>query len=122
MKSKSLFLVVALLAVMFVAPSARAQSPTFFYVATAVDVNGFESVFSNQVTVTFTQGKHIAVLTWTASVVPAGGTAIAGYNVYRGSVSGGPYTKVNPALVTAVTYSDTFTPPNAPSGLAASQL
>jgi hypothetical protein len=97
----------------------RAQGPTYFYVATAVDVNGFESAFSTQATAVFNQGQHIASLTWTASVVPTGGAAIAGYNIYRAKVSGGPYTKINTALVTVVTYSDTFVLPTAPTGLAA---
>jgi hypothetical protein len=40
-------------------------------------------------------------LTWVAS----GGT-VAGYNVYRGTVSGGPYTQLNSSLVSAETYTD----------------
>jgi fibronectin type 3 domain-containing protein len=31
---------------------------------------------------------------------------VAGYNVYRSSVSGGPYTKLNATPVTALTYTD----------------
>jgi fibronectin type 3 domain-containing protein len=31
---------------------------------------------------------------------------VSGYNVYRGTVSGGPYTKVNAALTTLLTYTD----------------
>jgi hypothetical protein len=46
--------------------------------------------------------SHNVALNWTASTSPN----IAGYNVYRGSISGGPYTKVNPSLVAGVTYSD----------------
>lgn len=41
-------------------------------------------------------------LSWTASQSPG----IAGYNIYRGTTSGGPYTKINSALDTTVTYSD----------------
>ncbi|PYT68404.1 MAG: hypothetical protein DMG39_21320 [Acidobacteria bacterium] len=41
-------------------------------------------------------------LTWTASV----STTVVGYNVYRGTTSGGPYTKVNSAIVAAPAFTD----------------
>jgi hypothetical protein len=41
------------------------------------------------------------ILTWNAST-----SIVAGYNVYRGSVSGGPYTKLTPTITTALTYTD----------------
>ena len=44
---------------------------------------------------------HSATTSWTAST-----SAVAGYNVYRGSVSGGPYTKLNSALIAGLTYTD----------------
>jgi len=49
------------------------------------------------------QGKktHTVALTWTASK-----SAVKGYNVYRATKSGGPYTKVNSDLVQALTYKD----------------
>jgi fibronectin type 3 domain-containing protein len=34
-------------------------------------------------------------------------SSVAGYNIYRGSVSGGPYTKLNPSVSAATTYTDT---------------
>jgi fibronectin type 3 domain-containing protein len=46
-------------------------------------------------------GIHIADLSWQAST-----SSVAGYNVYRGTVSGGPYTKLNTSLVGGTTYSD----------------
>ena len=121
MKRTKYLRAIVLMAFLCSAVSLFAQSagPTFYYVVTAVDANGFESAFSNQATATFTQGKHITNLTWIASVMPTGGAAIAGYNIYRGTVTGGPYTKVNTALVTGVTYADTFVLPNAPSGITA---
>lgn len=45
--------------------------------------------------------QHSVGLTWIAST----GT-ITGYNVYRGTVSGGPYSKVNASLDGATTYTD----------------
>lgn len=41
------------------------------------------------------------ILTWTASR-----SIVAGYNVYRGSVSGGPYTKLTAVITVGLTYTD----------------
>ena len=116
---KRLVFVMTLLVFAFASTTKAQAGPTFFYVVTTVDSAGFESVFSNQVSAVYTQGKHITSLSWTAAVVPFGGSVVAGYNVYRGTVSGGPYVKISTTLVTGVTYADTFVLPNAPSGLAA---
>ena len=43
------------------------------------------------------------MLSWTAS----GSPGVAGYNVYRSTVSGGPYTKINSTLDTTTAYNDT---------------
>jgi hypothetical protein len=107
---------VVLLCVLFVVVVNAQSGPTFFYVATAVDASGFESSFSNQITVAFGQGKHITALTWNAST-----STVVGYNIYRGTSSGGPYVKLNATPIAALIYSDTFVLPNAPSGLAATQ-
>jgi hypothetical protein len=45
--------------------------------------------------------QHSAVLTWNAST-----STVAGYNVYRSTVSGSSYTKTNSSLVAALTYTD----------------
>jgi hypothetical protein len=45
--------------------------------------------------------QHSVALTWNASA-----SAVAGYNVYRGTVSGGPYAKINSTLVTPLSYTD----------------
>ena len=48
-------------------------------------------------------GKHTVTLTWDASATPD-----VSYNVYRGTRSGGPYKKINPEPVDALTYVDAF--------------
>jgi hypothetical protein len=45
--------------------------------------------------------QHSVSLSWTCA-----GSTIAGYNVYRGSVAGGPYTKINSSLDTTPAYGD----------------
>jgi hypothetical protein len=44
---------------------------------------------------------HSVSLTWKAS-----SSSVAGYNVYRGSKTGGPYTKLNSSTNTATVYTD----------------
>jgi hypothetical protein len=46
--------------------------------------------------------QHTVDLSWNASTGPG----VVGYNVYRGSVSGGPYSKMNSALEASTTYID----------------
>jgi fibronectin type 3 domain-containing protein len=45
--------------------------------------------------------QHSVALTWNAST-----STVAGYNVYRGTVSGGPYAKINSSLVVVLDYTD----------------
>ncbi len=53
------------------------------------------------VTVSGVSAGQVA-LSWTSSL----STAIAGYNVYRGTASGGPYAQINSAVVTASGFTD----------------
>jgi len=46
---------------------------------------------------------HSVDLTWTASQSPG----VVGYNIYRGTVSGGPYSKVHGTLNADTSYTDT---------------
>jgi fibronectin type 3 domain-containing protein len=46
---------------------------------------------------------HSVQLTWARS----GSTDVLGYNVYRGTQSGGPYVRLNPALLANPDYLDT---------------
>ena len=50
--------------------------------------------------------QHTVTLTWMAST-----SSLSGYNVYRGTVSGGPYTKINTALEAATSYVDNTVQP-----------
>ncbi len=50
-----------------------------------------------------TGSGHSATLTWVAST----SSNVAGYNVYRGTTSGGPYTLINATPTSALTYVDT---------------
>jgi fibronectin type 3 domain-containing protein len=50
--------------------------------------------------------SHVVDLSWTAST-----STVAGYYIYRGTTSGGPYTRLNSTLATATTYSDTTVQP-----------
>jgi hypothetical protein len=53
-------------------------------------------------TATAAATAHSARASWTAST-----SVVAGYNVYRGTISGGPYTKVNSSLTSLLTFTDT---------------
>jgi hypothetical protein len=47
------------------------------------------------------QSQHSVGLSWDAST-----SQVIGYNIYRGTVSGGPYTKLNPSATTTTVYTD----------------
>lgn len=46
-------------------------------------------------------GSHSVNLSWNASISP-----VIGYNVYRSTSSGGPYTKLNSSLISVTAYTD----------------
>jgi fibronectin type 3 domain-containing protein len=46
--------------------------------------------------------QHSVSLSWTDT-----NSGIAGYNIYRGNASGGPYTEINSGLDSTTAYSDT---------------
>lgn len=47
-------------------------------------------------------GLHSVALSWNAST-----SSVVGYNIYRGTQDGGPYSKVNTSLETATAFTDT---------------
>jgi hypothetical protein len=61
---------------------------------TAANVSGVNFSATAQVT-------HTVTLTWNAST-----SAVSGYNVYRSTVSGAGYTKINPSLASLLSYTD----------------
>src|SRR5579859_7457822 len=50
---------------------------------------------------------HDVTLNWNAS----NSSGVAGYNVYRGAISGGPYTRLNSSAVTVTSYNDNAVQP-----------
>ncbi len=67
-----------------------------------VTVTSNASNSPNSITLTGTGAfPHSAALSWTAST-----STVVGYNVYRGTVSGGPYTLVNSSTVAGTQFTD----------------
>jgi len=76
--------------------SGYAFSPT----SQSVTVNG-----KNESGINFNaspQATHSVDLSWKAST-----SSVTGYNVYRGTTNGGPYSKINSSLITSLNFSDT---------------
>lgn len=73
---------------------------TFSPANQSVTVNG-SSVGNINFTATVQQA-HTVGLSWTAST-----STVSGYNVYRSTVNGGPYTIINTSLISGVSFSDT---------------
>ena len=70
------------------------------YTVTATSVADPTKSASATITVIAAVG-HSATLTWQAST-----SSVAGYNVYRGATSGGPYTAINSSLQAGTSYVD----------------
>ena len=66
-----------------------------------ITVTGNGGGIQHTATVNLTVTAQVA-LSWTASQSPG----ISGYNAYRGTTSGGPYTKLNSSLIPTVSYND----------------
>jgi len=91
-------------------PSANTRSATLTGTPTKPSTHQFdvsvEGHGGHMSTVDYTltiQGgtSHSAALTW-----KAGAKGIAGYNLYRGTTSGGPYSQINSSLLSTNSYTD----------------
>ena len=91
-------------------PAQTATLNVTFTPAAAASVTGSVTVASNATNSPATISlsgtgvqpvSHSVTLNWTASI-----STVTGYNVYRSTVSGGPYTKLNSTLVTTTQYTD----------------
>ena len=94
---------------------------TYYYVVTAVDTSNNESADSNEASVVpdgslpdttppaapsgvaASAGDGQVGVSWNAN----GESDLAGYDVYRGTSAGGPYSRLNGALLTNTSYTDT---------------
>ncbi len=98
--------------------TAVADARTYYYVVTAVDTSFNSSAYSIEASATVpadstppaapsgvsaTAGNTIVSLDWNNNTEPD----VNGYNVYRSTVSGGPYTRLNGTLLTSSDYNDT---------------
>jgi hypothetical protein len=94
-----------------IAPGQNAAMSVVFAPAASGAVTGSVSVASNasnspvsvSLSATALQPSHSVTLDWTEGT---SGVTVIGYNVYRGTVSGGPYVKLDSSLVSAESYND----------------
>jgi Putative Ig domain len=77
-------------------------SGSFSFTVKVTDSGSPATSASDKFTITIAAAGYSAVLSWTAST----SSDVIGYNVYRSTVSGGGYTKINTSLVAGTTYTD----------------
>ncbi|MBV9181964.1 MAG: choice-of-anchor D domain-containing protein [Acidobacteria bacterium] len=63
--------------------------------------NATDGALQQSIAGTGTSSGHSVTLSWTPSA-----SAVAGYNVYRGTQAAGPYSKLNSSLVSGTSYTD----------------
>ena len=109
--TKRLLIAVFLALCFALSSESQTSTATLYYVVTATD-GTLESGFSNQASAVVSPAHNVVDLTWTASTT----SGVTGYFVYRGKVSGGPYTRISNA-VAGTSYTDTLTFPQAPTSV-----
>ena len=93
-------------------PAQSVNVPIVFNPAAAGTVNGSLVLMSNGATVLSVPlaGTGLAPLAHSVDIAwdPSTSSTLQGYNVYRGTVSGGPYSKISPTLATStLLFTDT---------------
>ena len=84
--------------VTFTPPTAGSSSGSIAFTSNASDAS-LTQLFSGDGTQS--SGSHSVALSWDPST-----STVIGYNVYRGTQSGGPYSKLNTSLLSGTTYTD----------------
>ena len=78
-------------------------SGTFSFTVHVADSASSPTSASRNLSITIAAASaHSVMLKWTASPSPG----VTGYKVYRSTVSGSGYTKINPSVVSGLTYTD----------------
>ncbi len=83
-------------AVTFTPQSSGATSASLSFASNAANSPGLESMTGTGTATT----QHTVDLSWNGS------TGAVGYNIYRGTTSGGPYSMVNPSINDSTAYTD----------------
>lgn len=74
--------------------------------AVTISATNADGTGSAPLALTIASTSYSVTLSWAPSPPPSGYT-ILGYNILRGTTSGGPYTQLNPSLIAGTTYKDT---------------
>ncbi len=83
------------------APPATGSDPGGISFTSDATNSTLQENFTGTGTQTTPPSQHNVSLTWDPSA-----STVVGYNIYRGTQSGGPYTKLNSSLLSATNYSD----------------
>jgi fibronectin type 3 domain-containing protein len=85
--------------VTFTPPTAGSSSGSISFASDASDASLTQSFTGDGMQ--SSSGSHSVALSWNPST-----STVTGYNIYRGTQSGGPYSKLNSSLLSATTYTD----------------
>ena len=84
--------------VTFTPPAAGSSSGSISFASNASDASLKQSLTGDGMG---SPSGHSVALSWNPST-----STVSGYNIYRGTQTGGPYSKLNSALISGTTYTD----------------